>query len=473
MGQLSLVIGQAGTGKTTWLIEKVTEQAPQLVSSEHRSVLAITRMHGARRRVEMKLRESCPGIRWSVATIDALALSILNRWRTALGWSQPIRSVDGDVDFVKTMFGIDADFGRVLAAATRLLQNNTIKRILGESYPLIVIDEFQDCHSQLLEFVKALADCSRLLLGADDFQLLDTSITGCPAVEWVRTLQGDGAVEFTELPTCHRTSEHGILEAARCLRDNTQSSGTTVPVVCCPKEGPAAWKIIEQLVFNRSHWTGTTALICPSHDPFIRKVLDSCNTQLQKRNCSPIRWDVEYTTEDEQKRIRTSLGLTDKQENPDSRWSVPKTSLDPIGAHVVARSHRFARLRGIDPIPRALVEQHVDTVVHEKRAYRVHYPLRTVTTVHGAKNREFDNVFVLWTFKVPPDRVQQRRLLYNAITRARKNCLLLVLGGLSRAKNDPVLSLLGPAQEAFPSKAESKGRPSKKTGQNITRGLGG
>lgn len=462
MGKMSLVVGQAGTGKTTWLIEKVKEQAPGMLSSEHRSLLAITRMHGARRRVEIKLRESSPGIRCSVATIDGFALSILNRWRTALGWSKPIQSVSTEADFAETTFGIKADFGRVLAAATRLLEYSTVSRIVGASYPLIVIDEFQDCHGSLLEFVKVLSSCSTLFLAADDFQLLDNSAVGCPAVEWARELEGGKAVQITELTACHRTSVHGILEAARCLRNNTQVNSTTVPVICCPREGPAAWKIIEKLVFDSNRWTGTTALICPSHDPFVQKVLNSCNTQLQKRNCMPVHWDVEYTTAEEQGKIRASLGLSQKQENSESQWTLPNIALDPIGAHVVARSRRFARLKGLDKIPRAVIEEHVDTVVHEKRAYRAHYPLRTVTTVHGAKNREFDNVFVLWTFKVPPDQSQQRRLLYNAVTRAKKNCMILVLGDVSRTANDPILSLLGPAQAAFRRNTNSKGKLPKK-----------
>jgi superfamily I DNA/RNA helicase len=199
MTQVSLVIGQAGTGKTTWLIEKVKDQAPGMLSFEHQSLLAITRMHGARRRVEMKLRESSPGIRCSVATIDGFALSILNRWRTALGWSKPIQSVSAEADFAEGTFAIKADFGRVLAAATHLLEYSTVRRIIGASYPLIVIDEFQDCHGPLLEFVKVLSSCSTLFLAADDFQLLDNSTVGCPAVEWVTALDGGVILDLVEI----------------------------------------------------------------------------------------------------------------------------------------------------------------------------------------------------------------------------------------------------------------------------------
>jgi superfamily I DNA/RNA helicase len=47
-------------------------------------------------------------------------------------------------------------------------------------------------------------------------------------------------------------------------------------------------------------------------------------------------------------------------------------------------------------------------------------------TVHGAKNREFDNVIVLWPAAITGSDDQKRRLLYNAVTRAKSRCLVLV-----------------------------------------------
>jgi superfamily I DNA/RNA helicase len=47
-------------------------------------------------------------------------------------------------------------------------------------------------------------------------------------------------------------------------------------------------------------------------------------------------------------------------------------------------------------------------------------------TVHGAKNREFDNVIVLWPAAVTGSDDQKLRLLYNAVTRAKARCLVLV-----------------------------------------------
>src|SRR5207237_1584054 len=135
--------------------------------------------------------------------------------------------------------------------------------------------------------------------------------------------------------------------------------------------------------------------------------------QLQTKNLAPIWWDVERSAEEEQDRTAVSLGVVTATADSDSSWQKPSKPLDRISTHVVDRVQRFARLRGIDAIPHSLVARHVDMVVHEQRAYWSPSSSRTVTTVHGAKNREFDNVFVLWPYRVPPDLAQRRRLLYN------------------------------------------------------------
>lgn len=452
MKPIYFVSGQAGTGKTTWLMDKALELAPDYITAEHHSLLAITRMHGARRRVQMKLRDSSASFSFSVSTIDGFALSILNRWRRSLGYKLPIQAVNGESDFIETLFGTEASFERILQKATLLLKSQTIQNILSESFPLILIDEFQDCHGSLLEFAKALSECSTLILAADDFQILDSSIQGCPGIAWINEIQSQVSTQCTELTECHRTSIQQILEAARCLRDNAPSSTKTIPVVCCPDYGPAAFKILQALVYNPSQWQGTIALISPSHDKFIAQVLGSLNNQLQKKNMQPINWYYEVSTIHEQQNIRDNLGITDSETSQDEYWTVPSSNLNPIEQKIVQKTQIYARLKGIEAIPHQLVSRHVDSIIHEKRAYSVYSPKRIVTTVHGAKNREFDNTIVLWPYRVVSDHDLQRRLLYNAITRSKNNCMILVRGDVNRANTDPVLSLLGPAEPAFASK---------------------
>jgi superfamily I DNA/RNA helicase len=54
--------------------------------------------------------------------------------------------------------------------------------------------------------------------------------------------------------------------------------------------------------------------------------------------------------------------------------------------------------------------------------------------VHQAKNREFDTVVVIWPYTVAQDDEGKRRLLYNAITRAKKQCTVIVQGVGSTGK---------------------------------------
>jgi hypothetical protein len=206
-------------------------------------------------------------------------------------------------------------------------------------------------------------------------------------------------------------------------------------------------------------------LICPSHDPVLGKVLVSCANQLQKRNLAPIRWQVESTAEEEQGRIASSLGLATATPDSDSGWQTPSGPLDGVASNVLNRVQRFARLRGIDVIPKRLVARHVDMAVQQQRAYWSPSSTRTVTTVHGAKNREFDNVFVFWPYKVPSDVAQRRRLLYNAVTRSTRNCMVLVLGNENRVSSDPVLALLGPPEPAFRTARPARKRATNKAGR--------
>jgi superfamily I DNA/RNA helicase len=49
-------------------------------------------------------------------------------------------------------------------------------------------------------------------------------------------------------------------------------------------------------------------------------------------------------------------------------------------------------------------------------------------TVQQAKNREFDGVVVLWPFQTGGNAEHKRRLLYNAVTRARQWCAVILEG---------------------------------------------
>jgi len=442
MRELVTVVGQAGTGKTTWLMDKANKLAPRLLTEEHHTLLAITKMHGSRRSVQAKLREACPSIHSAVSTIDGFALSILNRWRTALGYSRPIHAVDGDVDFIDSIFGTNADFVRVLTSATKLFESPTIRRVISESYPLILIDEFQDCCGPLLNFVKALAECSTLLLAADDFQLLNPEVEGCPAIEWVKALEERAIAIVEELTLCHRTSKQEILEAARCLRNGERSNNKTVSVVSCPNPKMAAWKIVDALLlkFYMKDWDGSCAIIFPSNDNYIKDVMDSCSAYAQNYNRPPLTFFKEMSQDQHVQLVLKDIGFEEKR----AQCIYSCDTLNPTGQQVIECVREQVKLRGLPDVTEKIVVSYAERIVHRHRSYSPKEPKRVLVTVHGAKNREFDNVIVLWPYRVREE--MKRRLLYNAITRARKHCMVLLQLKPKDAESDSAINLLGPLE---------------------------
>jgi len=457
MNKPILITGYAGTGKTTRAMTLVEERVNAISPLEYQSFLGMSFMHGARRRLDQKLGDVCGHFPYRATTIDAFALSILNRWRTSVGFPKLFSPITGDIGPVEGLFEVKAGFEWIRGEAAKLLSKQTVGRLVGLSFPLIIVDEFQDCQGHQLGIVKALANHTQLLLAADDFQLLNPIGSNCPAVEWVLELEHDGRAFVEDLKTPRRTTNHALLEAARCLRDNRASNTVTVPVICCPSSPPAAWWVISQIAIPPFRWKGNCALISPTLDSFVNKTLESCNSQLAKRNLPAIHFHAETSQEHEIELLTQALGISG---GVSKDWIPPNALNSPMGQHVIDRVQHYCRLRGIKSIPEQLVAGFAERIVHTQRAYGHRSLNRIVSTIHGAKNREFENVFVLWNSHTVGrwSAEEQRRLLYNAITRAKNNCLVVVLGTEENAKSDPVLRLLGPPRPAFAKKPASTTR---------------
>ncbi len=64
---------------------------------------------------------------------------------------------------------------------------------------------------------------------------------------------------------------------------------------------------------------------------------------------------------------------------------------------------------------------------------------RVFLTVHGAKNREFDDVFVLWPqYTLPDQDLYLRKLMYNAVTRTRRKVVVIAQGQEERLSECPL-----------------------------------
>ncbi|MBZ5676009.1 MAG: ATP-dependent helicase [Acidobacteriia bacterium] len=447
------ITGQAGTGRTTRLMDLTGEYGSRLVAHEYQRILAMTLMHGARRRVEASLdkHEQCRTLRRSVSTIDSFALSLVNRWRSSLGIALPIdASQQSGSPRVEKHFRTHTHFADIVQLALQVLTRVDARKYVSDTYPVILVDEFQDVHGDRLAFIQTLAVLSQLLLAADAFQLLDTNIVGCPAIEWIAELEGRGEVIVENLIKPRRTANPQILEAARCLREKRQG-GPAVPVFF-GAEAQIAFRIVDHLVFNwyAPRWTGTCAIISPVRSGLIDRVLASIDSQLRKRNFQPIHWTQNTSEDHDEVAILEALGLKIQNQPSEGAWVPRQLQKDARAIEITKQVQQFAKLRGLTTIPCDLVALFARKYAHTHRSYGHASSWRVATTVHGAKNREFDHVFVLWPYNVRSDQEQQRRLLYNAVTRAKKECIIFSGKRESVARADEVLSLLGPVQSLSP-----------------------
>jgi superfamily I DNA/RNA helicase len=190
--------GPAGTGKTRCLIEAVVDQIAQNPLGSHQRILALTFMHGSRRRLEERFSAiAALGRQHTCVTIDSFAGHVAQRWKTLC--------MQLDVEA--------GDFEQTCDSGGRLLEEDGVARWVAATHPVVVVDEAQELSPARLRVVKALAAHVALFVAADEFQCLDEEIDTGPFMEWFNTGQ------ITTLRQIRRTSQQGLLDAAAALRD--------------------------------------------------------------------------------------------------------------------------------------------------------------------------------------------------------------------------------------------------------------
>jgi len=416
---MSLVLfeGVAGTGKTTKLLKESCDHLAKHPLGANQCALALTKFHGSRRRMEAKLTgPSGVGHYVDCLTIDSFAWSILRRWRSL------VRHLG--IDFH------EKDFQSVTSAAGQLLRRPAVVDWVARRNPLMVVDELQDCKGGEVEILAHLARQIKCLCAGDGFQDL-SGATENEAIAWAKA---EGEV-FT-LKQVERTVVKGLLDAATALRNGeplklSESSG--FEIVTVPK-APLGAAIVSWSIKSWSNF-GQVAIISPCKQwtsPFVDKLLEWVGTKAatNKKNKAtagpfPMHWEV---GEDALRQDITEI--LDLPGNPDEHVSCRQLADKAERTRVYDIRDWLDRQRNVagrETIPTSLVINQIGWIVHRRRAFgRIGDQPRVVTTVHQAKNREFESVIVLWPLRITQDRELQSRLLYNAITRAKRQVLVVV-----------------------------------------------
>jgi UvrD-like helicase C-terminal domain/AAA domain len=404
--------GPAGCGKTHRLMDELAAALRLQPLMPHQFVLALTFMHGSRRRLDARLR-GVPGLagRFEATTLDSFAWRLTQRWRRLaehLGHRVP-----GENDFAGTC-----------ALAAVLLQKQIVRAWVEMSFPIVVVDEAQDLGPERSAMIAAWAQSGTIFLAFDEFQCLDARMLPIAIETWLRD-----HCRPTPLTGCRRTDNDELIQAARAVRDGRAVAvdGTSFKVMATPGHvNFAATCLANAITWRRG---GNVAVLTPS------RVGGFAENAVARVGQGPIGrhhngpYDIRWEGNDRQElsEMWDQLGIVDG-------CSIGE-ALQMLSAHrqlPVVKTLRDWLIRrrsssNLEIVAAADLLRQLDRVLAQRRHFGGRKDARfAAMTIQQAKNREFDHVIVFWPHRMRDDPEQKRRLLYNAITRAKRSCTVLV-----------------------------------------------
>ena len=402
--------GPAGTGKTHALLEAMNNQLERHPLSPSQRVLALTFMHGSRRRLNERLASSRARGRYECQTFDRFAWEIVRRWRSRLGTSP--------ANVGRSVYDVTCE------TAGQLLCAREVAGWVARSFPVVVVDEFQDCSDERLAIVQALAPHVRLIVGADAFQ--DLRSTGSnAAVQWLTSQEG-----VTDLSRVWRTDRPGLLEAALALRaGRPPSNGDGFTIRAVPAYGLAASAIAFAILGQPSRDLAILSTTRPGRSQFVDDVIAALASKGYGKRGNvgpfPVRW--EDTTEAVEREAADALGVTETDDaaivSAAAILGAPRSKLTPA---IVRWIDHQRRVCGRSSFRHAEIREQLQQAAQQRRGYQQESRGRRAMVIQQAKNREFDHVVLLWPFQVTSEPETCRRLLYNAVTRARNSALVVI-----------------------------------------------
>lgn len=175
---ITLVLGSAGTGKTTTAIAAAHRALAREGVLRHQRALFLTFSRTAVAQIEDRLA-SAEGAapfadRLEVATFHSFAFQMLRAFGD-LADTKPISKAQHD------LFGQQSDeitYGELVPGAVALLSRKSLERLLCRRWVVVVCDEFQDTNDSQWELLQRIGKWSRLLLMADPNQTIYDRLPG-------------------------------------------------------------------------------------------------------------------------------------------------------------------------------------------------------------------------------------------------------------------------------------------------------
>ena len=345
--------GPAGTGKTHNLMDRVRVEVPERLLAPHQRVLALTFMHGSRRRLDSRLREIEALVgRFQATTVDSFAWRLAQRWRllaARLGHAMP-----GEDQFHETC-----------ALAAALMAHPTVASWVAMSYPVILVDEAQDLSAERSAMIAAVAEPCQLLLAFDEFQCLDPALRPMPIGDWLPAV-----CMPTRLKVCRRTNNAELLEAARAVRQGGafRQEGRQLKVALTPTPPLAATYLANAIAWRQG---GNVAVLTPSRSRgFANGLVEMVRTRAlgkQQNGPFPIEW--ESSDEIERDALCQRLALPEACSVPDAL-----AALEPHGRAPAVKAAKDwislqKRVLGVEEVTADQVRRQISRTLAARRRY--------------------------------------------------------------------------------------------------------
>ncbi|MEW8554011.1 MAG: ATP-dependent helicase [Candidatus Thiodiazotropha sp.] len=425
--------GAAGTGKTYNLMASLEGLVMARHLDKHQKVLALTFMHGSRARLDGALSElGSLRNRFDCMTFDAFAGYIVSRWRDLLD----------DVRQRQSITTGHNEYEQVCFEAAELLKDEKVQRWVSLTHPIVLVDEAQDLSSARLAMMKSLASNSILLVAADEYQHLDENHDGNEVIHWL-----SGNINTTRLTQAKRTNDQGLLRVANALRegqsitDILQERGRKLKyyslgefkLVPAAKVPLMSWNV--SFALHMASRMGSTAVLSLGLDNVSQQVMQRVQSRQEKTQQGSFgpypNLQFEQKTEYLVEECCSSINLQEEDLSIESALERCSAIEDlNVRNNLCGWINRRRRISGQTELSKDELESAISNAFQNKRRYQRRTNItRQAMTIHQAKNREFDNVIVLWTYAFSDASDEfKRRLLYNAITRAKRRCTVVVIG---------------------------------------------
>lgn len=415
--------GAAGTGKTTRLINAVLDELAKNPLGEGQKILVLTFMHGSRRRLEETLsRMSQLRGKYYCQTIDSFAWRIINRWNSF--------AVYKGIEVSKH----ESKYDETCDCCAKLLHFSQISLWVAFSYPIVMVDELQDCKKERLDVIDGLTQSCKIFAAADWFQDL-SGADECLAVEWLKE-KGTGE----ELSIIHRTKQEYLICTSNEIRKGIVPSHPSGKGIFIGHGRNLAHSV--RLAAQNLQWHGSrdAAILCPTGPDkckLFREVIKELKTKqinatVQERvqKFGPFKIAHEQSSDDIEKELLKAIGLDSS--TPTTIISTCKIIIDAKCLGMTELSEWLKNEARYKDRTKFTVEEISDQIRRIVQRVRAFTPSSSsgikAMTIHQAKNREFSNVILLWPHRITGAKESQKRLLYNGITRAKEHCTVIIQG---------------------------------------------